>query len=432
MADTPSTTLDDVEVAAPAPTTNPTAQTNPVATYQEATPAGGDDLTLVIGNTNWSGWQRVQVTRSLDTVPASFDIMVTERYPNLPDIDIRPGAACQVKLGGDLVLTGYVDRYTASISAADHTVQISGRSKSADLVDCAAFVGDPENESYSIPGGGGTVLDIANMLAKNYGITVSSNAGPGRWQGMPNINLGETVWEIIDRLTKTSALLAYDTADGNILLARAGNQQMGSGFTQGVNVEQGEVNYTMDQRYSLYLGFTTATVVVTTDSGGHQAPQAIARDQGVPRFRKRIIVSEQTDPTVATIQDRVTWEANRRAARSQQITVTCDSWRDTSGKLWEPNHLAPVNMPALKVAPSDPWCIGQVVYLKDERGRHAQVTLMPKEAFVPEPTPYLPLPPTLSQQGAGIANPTSQNPADAPATTPHNDAGTPTTPSNVG
>jgi prophage tail gpP-like protein len=406
MADVPSTTLDPVDVTAPAPTSNPTAQTNPAAT----TPAGGDDLTLVIGDTEWSGWQRVQVTRSLDTVPASFDIMVTERYPNKPDIDIRPGVACQVKLGGDLVLTGYIDRYSASIGAAEHTVQISGRSKSADLVDCAAFVGDPDNESYSIPGQGGTILTLAQLLAKPYGITVSSNAGPGRWQGMPNINLGETVWEIIDRLTKTSAMLAYDLPDGNIVLARAGNEAMASGFTQGVNVEQAEVNFTMDQRYSLYLGFTTASVVVLTDSGGHQVPQAMARDQGVPRFRKRIIVSEQTDITVATIQDRVTWEANRRAARSQQITVTCDSWRDTSGRLWEPNHLAAVNMPVLKVEPDEPWCIGQVTYLKDERGRHAQVTLMPKEAFVPEPTPYLPLPPTATQLGIGIANPTAPEP----------------------
>jgi prophage tail gpP-like protein len=409
----PVVDLPPVDVTAQYPANNPTAQVNPSPAYAEPTPAGGDDLTLIIGNTTWSGWQRVMVTRSLETVPANFDIMITERYPNLPDIDVRPGVSCQVMLGGDLVLTGYVDRYSAQISASDHTVQISGRSKSADLVDCAAFVGDPDDEVYTISGN--TVLAIAQQLAAPYGIQVSSNAGPGRSVNIPAINFGETPWEIIDRLTKTSSLLAYDLPDGNILLAQAGNEAQASGFTQGVNVELAEVNFTMDQRYSLYLGFTTATPVLTTNMGGHVAPQWKVTDPGVPRFRKRIIVTELSDINGSILAQRVQWEANRRAARSQSITITCDSWRDTANNLWTPNHLAPINMPALKVAPSDPWCIGQVSYTKDERGRHATVLLMPKDAFVPEPTPYLPLPPTLSQQGRGVANPTSANPADAPA-----------------
>ena len=39
------------------------------------------------------------------------------------------------------------------ISPNSHTVRITGRSKSQDLVDGAAFIGDPENETYQIPPG---------------------------------------------------------------------------------------------------------------------------------------------------------------------------------------------------------------------------------------------------------------------------------------
>lgn len=393
---TPSIDL-DVEVIAPRP------------------PVGGDELSLMIGNVVWSGWQRVQLTRSLETVPASFQIEVTERYPNMPNIDIRPGVPCTVQLGGDLVLTGYIDRYNATINARTHTVTIIGRSKSADLVDCAAFLGDPNNEVYQIKGG--DTVSIIRDLAAPYGISVASQSGNGVQVQNFNVNLGETAWEIIDRLTRYSQLVAYDLPDGSILLAQAGTESQASGFVQGVNVEAASIELTMDQRYSLYEGFMTSVVVLGTDSGGHQDPRAIARDDGVPRFRKRIIISEQTDTNGDLVTRRVQWEANRRAARSMAVNVTCDSWRDGSNQLWTPNHLAPVTIPALKINGVS-WVIGQVTYVKDERGTHALVLLMPPGAFQPEPMVFQPSQPTLTEQGKTIANPTSNNPGDAEAPGP--------------
>jgi prophage tail gpP-like protein len=408
MADTPSTTLDNVDVTAKVD--NPTAST----IYEADPPAGGDDLTLTIGNVNWVGWQRVQVTRSLDSVPANFDVVVTERYPNTTDIDIKPGDACQVKLGGDLVMTGWIDRYEVVLNAREHTVHISGRSKSQDLVDCAAFVGgqDPNAERYSVEG---SVRSIVEKLAAAYNIHVTAQAGDGPY--IPNfaINFGETPWEIIDRLTKIGAMVAYDMPDGSLMLATAGDEKMASGFVQGENVEQAEVNFSMDQRFSIYEAFTTPTPQLSLGGGGTSPPQWIARDEGVPRFRKRIIYSELPSPQGGSlVQQLVEWEKNRRFGRSQAVTVICDSWRDTSGNLWAPNHAAPVKLPAVKI--SDTWIIGQVTYTKDERGRHATVVLMPKGAFLPQPMATPGAYPTMASTTTQTTNnPTSTNPPDAPA-----------------
>ena len=108
---TPSTTLDDVTVKADAPTAT---TNNPTASSVYKPPSTDDTLSLVIAGTAWAGWQRVAVKRGMDTIPASFDVQVTERYPNpSSDISIKPGDPCQVKIGSDLVITGYVDRYAA-------------------------------------------------------------------------------------------------------------------------------------------------------------------------------------------------------------------------------------------------------------------------------------------------------------------------------
>lgn len=361
-----------------------------------------DELTLVVGGREWAGWQRVSVTRSMDTVPANFEIQVTERYPNMPDISIAPGDPCQVRIGGDLVITGYVDRYVAVISAREHTVRIAGRSKSADLVDCSAFVGDKEAPQYQIMGG--TTLSIAQELAKPYDVEVASVSGPGAEIPRFNINLGETPWEIIDRITRYSSLIAYDMPDGSVRLAQAGSEKMGSGFVQGENVETASVNFTMDSRFSEYEGFLTSSMAFTTQ-GQMITRGEMAYDRAVPRFRRKIIISEQTNLGTSMVAQRVQWECNRRIGRSQAVTVQCDSWRDTGGQLWAPNHLAPIRIPALKL-PDASWTIGSITYARDEQGQRGIVLLMPASAFQPEPSAFAPLP--LTAQDVGAVNPAAR------------------------
>lgn len=349
-----------------------------------------DELTLVVGGTSWSGWQRVNIMRSLDTIPANFTVEVTEKYPVDQQISILPGAECEVMIGGDVVVTGYVDRYFAEVSPASHTVRISGRSKSEDLVDAAAFFGSRDQPTYMVHNA--TALSIAQQLAGQYGVGVNSIAGPGKNIPEFAIQLGETAWEVIDRVIRYSNLLAYDMPDGSVMLAQAGSEAMSSGFVQGVNVERAEVDFTMDQRFSEYEGFKTSAISLTEEGDGHVPRGYIVADPGVPRFRRRIIISEQTSPDQDMLKARVEWEAMRRMGRSMACIVTCDSWRDGSGTLWQLNHLAPIYLPVLKI-PSASWVIGQIVYTRDEDGQHAVVTLMPKEAFLPEPTVLWNLPP---------------------------------------
>jgi prophage tail gpP-like protein len=361
-------------------------------------PGSSDVLSLTVGNQTVTGWQRVSVTRPLAAIPASFSIEVTERYPSAADIDLKPGHPCTVKIGSDLVLTGYVDRYASSISAAQHTIRVEGRSMSADLVDCSALVAGTSAGSASTPGLqvlNGSTLDIVRKLAAPYGVTVQSTAGDGIQVPQFNINLGETVWEIVDRITRYSEMVAYDMPDGSIMLAKVGTTPMASGFKVGVNVEAADVMFSTDQRYSEYEGHLMSMMALGTD-GGVNSPgvgeiirddemTALRRPDGSPRFRKLYIISEQFVMGQPLAGKRAIWEKNRRYGQSFNFTVTCDAWRDTAGKLWSPNYLAPIDAEALKLKHRD-WLIGTVTYLRDESGQHARLSLWPPEAFSVEPT----------------------------------------------
>ena len=367
-----------------------------------------DVLTLVVGNQQLSGWQRVEVVRSMDSIPASFSIEVTEKYPNTADVDLQAGQPCTVTIGGDLVLTGFVDHYAASVRAAMHTVRIGGRSMSQDLVDCSAFIGDKDHPSFQVQGG--TALSIIQAIAKPYGVTIQSMAGDGASVQQFNINLGETCWEIIDRLIRVSGFIAYDMPDGSLMLARAGTETMASGFAIGANIEQGSISYSMDGRFSDYEGHFLS--VVTYGVGGELTDTSagpVYHDEGVPRFRKRFVISEQMSDGQSLAAQRALWERNHNWGRAQVFNVTCDSWRDAAGTLWAPNHLAPISAAVLKLANAT-WVIGGVTYRRDENGQHADLILMPVEAFSVEPAVLNPLPPFV--QDIENNNPTKPQSSD--------------------
>lgn len=348
-----------------------------------------DTLTLVAAGQSLTGWQAVQVARGVERLPSSFEIVLTERYPGEADaIVVEAGDPCEVWIGSDRVLTGYIDRYAPEIGPGSHEVRISGRSKCQDLVDCSAVV--PGSQL-----GNTDVLSLAQSLARPFGIEVTSLAGSGLRIPQFNVNLGESPWDIIERVTRFAALLAYDGPDGNLILAQAGQERMASGFAQGWNVQQASSLFGMDERFSDYQVVLMSMDTLHDLGPGSGNLIATATDNGVKakgRYRPKIIVSEQAsmkapapDGTLKPLGElRAAWEAARRFGRSQAVRLTCDGWRDAAGRLWEPNAHALVDLPALKIVRRD-WVISEVEYLRSDSGTTALVTLMPQSAFQPEP-----------------------------------------------
>ncbi len=353
-----------------------------------------DDVVLTVGGRQLSGWSAIHgITRGIERCPSSFDLEMTERYPGeTRDLIIQPGDTCEVRVGEDPVITGYVDRFAPSIAASRHSIRVSGRGKCADLVDCAA----------EWPGGqisGSNVLGIAQRLAKPYGIAVNAAVSPGASIPQFNLMLGETPYEIIERICRYRGLLAYELPDGSLYLTRVGSGAAASGFAEGANIETATASYSMDQRFSEYYTYLQSMDVLS-DLGIGGNLKGKAYDPGVPRHRRRVIIAEAGGGGLDVAIQRGKWEAARRFGRSMQIELTTDNWRDSAGALWTPNTQVPVSAPSLKVGETT-WLIGSVTYRLDENGTHADLTIMPPEAFNPEPILLQPFPPDVPA-GIGI------------------------------
>jgi len=344
-----------------------------------------DDLAIIVGGTSLSGWSEIHVTRGAERVPSAFDVTATEKAPGqFRDVWIEAGAPVTVKIGGDLVLTGYVDRVIRQISPTGHIVRVQGRSKMQDIVDCSV-TGDVLTGMSTFVA---DLLTLATQICKPYGISVKSLTGdkvPVGKTAIPfSAALSETGSEVIETVARYTQVLAYDDVDGNLVLAQAGGGgTMASGFAEGVNVQNAACSLSMDQRYSEYL-----PVFMSYQMFGQGSIPALGKvlDKTVPRFRQLMVISEQFNSDGSLAEKRARWEMARRYGRSQAVRLTCDSWRDSAGKLWQPNAYASLHLPSLKAAPKDPWVIGDVTYNRDaERGTTAELALMPRGAFTPQP-----------------------------------------------
>lgn len=357
-------------------------------TYNSSAQAGSGNSYTKSNPRTIAGWTGVTVSRGIERCPSAFEIEFTEPSADVTDMIVQPGDYCEVFLGSDKVLTGYVDRYIPSYSQGQHTVAITGRSKCQDLVDCASF---PGGEPYRQV----TLQSLAQTLCKAYGITVSvaNGADPGVVYPIIVVMEGETTFEVLERLSRNNGVLLYDDVDGNLVISAIGTQQTASGFEEGINVLSASAMFGMDGRFSHYGAFLNS-LNIYTDVGNGAFIRGVVRDPGVPRFRWRAIVSEVQVGGQQLAVKRMEWEATRRLGRSSQVRLRTDSWRDSSGALYAPNMLTAIDLPGLKLEPKV-WLISDVVYRRDTRGTTCDLTIMPPEAFSVMPDLIYAAPPDI-------------------------------------
>ncbi|MFH5923851.1 phage baseplate assembly protein [Roseomonas xinghualingensis] len=350
------------------------------------------ELKLLVDSRELFGWQEIRVTRGLERVPPDFSLLMAEGIANEPGFTVQPGQSCEVHIGEDLVLTGYVDRFGPSIDKkSGGRIGVAGRGKCQDLVDCSAYLKGLANQISNA-----RTAEVIARLCGLFGIGVDARDGNGEVVPQFNVILTETCWDIIDRVARHSEFLAYEGTDGKLILSKLAQQRMASGFRQGVNVEHASAAYAYDQRYSRYeavfMPVETLGDVARAASSGDFNLRAFANDDTIGaagpgtgrRFRPLVLIAETTQNGVDIAQRRVNWEMARRIGRSQAISLTCDSWRDAAGQLWEPNRLVSVHVPYLGITDAE-WVIAEVTYRRGKEGTLADLVLMPPAAFLPEP-----------------------------------------------
>ena len=348
-----------------------------------------DEAILKIGGVTYGGWTSIRVSRSLAMVAGTFELGLTDKYPgSQQSYKFKLGASCTVLLGGQTVITGYVDTIRPSYSKDDHAITVAGRDRTADLADCS-HVGPPAQWKNQ------TLLQIAQAVCRPFGITVALEAPVGLPFADVRTNEGDKVLPFLVKLARQREVLPVSYGDGRLVFTRAGAKgNSGGAIEKGGNAEAGEAQFTNVGRHSLYVvkGQGSAALPSAELSAEQRAeylttyvsPSGRATDAAVTRYRPLVILAEaKGDP--GSFEARARWEATVRAGQSRKLAYTVDGWGPAAGGALADKHPGPGKRRLFGHADGR-YLIEGVTYTKSEQsGTTAQVALVHPDAYRARP-----------------------------------------------
>jgi prophage tail gpP-like protein len=333
------------------------------------------DIVLTVDGARYGGWKSADITRSMESGSGSFGLWVSERWPGqTEERPIAPGSRCVLTLAGEAVITGYVDDLLVRETADSHSIDVSGRDAACDLIDCSATNTPGEWRGVSL-------LDLAAELARPFGVAVRAEVDVGAPLDA-KLEHGESAWRAIERACRLRAMLCMSDGAGNLVLTRAGTGRAEVRLVRGQNILSYSVRRSIADRYSEYRALGQRPSRDGEDPSQAAHGSALVTDPGVTRYRPMILTAEDAADGV-TLQQRAQWEARVRAGRSQRIDVTVQGWRQKpGGRLWQPNERVTLELPRSTAE----LLVATVHHSLSERGSQTQLSLVPPDTYLPEPT----------------------------------------------
>lgn len=339
-----------------------------------------DNVTLRVDGREWGGWTSVRIGAGIERLARDFNVEITRRWPGYGGGEslqpkIKNGARVEVLIGDDLVITGWVEASPVRYDANSISTAISGRSLTADLIDCTA-----EPTQFN----GRSLVQVAAALAAPFGIEVINSGAPA--EAMPGVQAdhGETVIEVLNKMLGKQQALAYDDPRGRLVIGGVGSTKATTALVFGQNVLTCDTEKSIRDRFSVYqVAGQRAGNDEDFGAATTSALRAKTADVSISRYRP-MSVQQTGQATSASCIARAEFEARQRSARTDEVTYSVVGWRQGDGTLWQPNQ---------RVIVWDPNCgfdnremlVAEVNFTKDQGGTRTELRVGPPDAYLPEP-----------------------------------------------
>lgn len=359
-----------------------------------------NEISLRINGTDFKGWKSVRIAAGIERMARDFTLEATSKWPG-SDIAQRigPGQSCEIYIGQDKILTGYIDSTPIRYDGSSITVGINGRSKTGDLVDCCPLDMEPSGGWSAVDNGNGGPRPLTQMtatqwanrkaeaiaadLARPYQIGVIAQVNTGNPIQNESMQVGETIYELIDRMMRKNHFLATDDENGNLVFIKPGSGgRAGTALELGGNILQASTQLDYKQVYSRYTcygqgGATEGMPLDVAFSG--KASVADTSIFGAARMRVLILRAEG-EAYADQCRDRVVYEMAHRAAKAVETIYTVLGWRQQDGSLWRPNQLVRVRDSVIGFDAD--LLIVEVTWYIDKEGMRTDLKVGPQSGYL--------------------------------------------------
>lgn len=371
-------------------------------------------VTLTVNGYAFSTFVRVSIERDLQNIAGRFELEIMDQArlaqalpvqiggaAPLPFV-LKTGMAVQLAIDKEIVLVGWIGKTAGRWRAETIRMNISGRDKTGDLVECAALPTGPAEFR------GVDLLHVAQVVCKPYGITVRADVDIGAPFDRLSLHKHETALAFLEKAARQRAVLLVSDGVGGLLLTRGGSSRAPDDLVIGGNVQEQGFEDNADARFSDYyvVGQTDAHsrragVPVALDStvepledeavpaaepGPASATEASnilmtghAIDPEITRFRPTVRLT-RSQSGMSTTQEQAEWMLRVARGQADLLRYTVLDWRAGANRvLWRPNQVAYVYDPFAERTKD--MLIAGVRYLFDAEGARTELRVVGVTAY---------------------------------------------------
>lgn len=327
-----------------------------------------------------NGWNEVSISMATNALCASFTLGIKKNRA------IYNGQAAQILIDDELIMSGFVFQKSGGTNANSRKLSISGRDKTADLIDCSAIIS---------PGSwrGQKLENIARDLCAPFNIDVIVKTETGAPFASFALEQGETVFEALSRIARLRGILLNSTANGDLILTRPELKPKTWALETGKNIHDISFDDDASERYSTYMVKGQHSYAGNISPKDAASAAATANDLGIIRYRPKLIISDEQS-SKSGLQMRAEFEATAAAAKGQNVTIIVKSWRDPEGNLWALNSLIPIRDLEWEIDMA--MMLSEITFNQNENSREAILKFVRPQSYTTEPLPE-PKPETKKQ-----------------------------------
>jgi prophage tail gpP-like protein len=291
-----------------------------------------DQVEVVIGGRAHSAWSHYEIDSDLLTPADEWSVSIDQQDLQVP-IEVRRGVDAQIRVGGELVMTGQVDTRSQVVRKGAQGLDIRGRDGAAQLLDCSA----PIFAAQEL-----TLDQVVAKIVRPMGITkIRIDADNKLTRDRVAIEPGETAWGALQRAAEANGLWPWFEPNGTLVVGGPDYSKPAVDTLvlrrngQGNNITEATETESLHERYSevTVLGQAHAT----SARAGRNDIKATVKDTGVATHRPRVIIDHEAT-SVAIAQARARKLISDAHVRGYSLTLTLRGHRTASGLLWAPGQ----------------------------------------------------------------------------------------------
>jgi prophage tail gpP-like protein len=291
-----------------------------------------DLVEITINGKTQSGWTRYDIDSSLLVPADAWHVGLSCSSLKL-DSPIDAGAPVEVRVGGDVVMSGRLDNRVRTVQKSGKVLDLDGRDGAAVLVDCSAPIFGQEEL---------TLEQVVAKIVRPLGINrVRIDAETQLLRDRVCTEPGDTAWQALQRAAEANGLWPWFEPDGTLVVG--GPNYDSPVVDELVMLESGPQNnlVSLRERKSMSVRHSEVTVlgqsIGTNVRMGKPNVRATVQDTGVPSYRPLVVVDhEATNEAIA--RARATKIISDERVKSFDLQAVILGKRNASGTLWAPGQ----------------------------------------------------------------------------------------------